>query len=44
MDKLVSILAFPVGLLICFTPIIVVWLREEAKKKKQQPEPKRRAK
>jgi len=29
MDKFVSILAFPVGLLICFGPIIVVWLKME---------------
>jgi len=29
MDKAFSILAFPVGLVICFTPIFIVWVAAE---------------
>jgi len=31
MDKFFSIMAFPIGLLICFSPAIVVWLKAELK-------------
>jgi hypothetical protein len=29
MDKAFSILCFPVGLMICFTPMFIVWLKAE---------------
>ena len=31
MDKFFSIFTFPIGLLICFAPALVVWLKEELK-------------
>jgi hypothetical protein len=31
MDVFISIFAFPIGLLICFGPVLFVWLREEFK-------------
>ncbi len=31
MDKVLSICAFPVGLLVCFGPVLIVWLRAELK-------------
>jgi len=31
MDKILSIFTFPVGLLLCFTPVLIVWLKAEFK-------------
>ena len=31
MDKFFSIMTFPIGLLICFTPALIAWLKEELK-------------
>jgi len=31
MDKFFSIFTFPIGLLICFAPALVVWLKLELK-------------
>jgi hypothetical protein len=31
MDKFFSILTFPIGLVICFAPALVVWLKAELK-------------
>ena len=31
MDKFFSIMTFPIGLLICFSPALIVWLKAELK-------------
>jgi hypothetical protein len=31
MDKFISICAMPIGVLICFGPALIVWLRAELK-------------
>ena len=33
MDKFVSICAFPIGLTLCFFPVLVVWVKELRKQK-----------
>jgi hypothetical protein len=31
MDKILSIFSWPVGLLLCFGPVLVIWLKAEFK-------------
>lgn len=46
MEKLISILVFPIGLFLCFGPAIVVWLKEELGGEQPKPAqtPKQKAK
>jgi hypothetical protein len=37
MDKVISIGTMPFGLLLCFSPVIFVWLRDSAKSSKSPP-------
>jgi hypothetical protein len=44
MDKFFAIFTFPIGLLICFSPALIVWLKEELKTpppEKREDQPKK---
>lgn len=36
MDKFFSIFSFPIGLLLCFWPALVVWLKEELAENREE--------
>jgi hypothetical protein len=36
MDKFISICAMPIGLLICFGPALIIWVRAELKDAREE--------